>query len=115
MHSGKGLSASIDKSKLSLTCLLYYRNRVAGNRKICLIIDEHERDKDRLLAYAADKDIDAQVRFLPAGDYVWILSPPLYNVNERYLGNDPGNEMVSINLTLLHMQTHFEAFPSIDL
>jgi ERCC4-type nuclease len=66
-----------------------------NNRKLCLIIDENERDKARLLRYAAEKRVDAQVRLLPAGDYIWILSPPMVDTSVTYTGTDSRNELVS--------------------
>ncbi|XP_053394593.1 uncharacterized protein LOC123545094 [Mercenaria mercenaria] len=70
------------------------RNGVINNRKLCLIIDDNERDKQRLLRYAAEKNIDAQVRLLPAGDYIWILTPPMVNPQASYTDKDYGNELV---------------------
>ena len=67
-----------------------------GNRKICLLIDENEREKGRLLKFAADKGIDAQTRFLPAGDYIWILTPPMVDTGQQYTGNHTDTEIVSL-------------------
>ncbi|XP_060588836.1 uncharacterized protein LOC132744220 [Ruditapes philippinarum] len=71
-----------------------FRTGVINNRKLCLIIDENERDKQRLLRYAKEKNIDAQVRLLPAGDYIWVLTPPMIDTSVVYTGKDYGNEMV---------------------
>lgn len=78
---------------------LYYFLYICGssrinNRKLCLIIDDNERDKDRLIQYAAKNGVDAQVRQLPAGDYIWILSPPVMTPDAEYTGRDTDNELV---------------------
>ena len=77
---------------------IFFSTTCVGNRKICLLIDENERDKGRLLKYAADKGIDAQTRFLPAGDYIWILTPPMVDTRQQYTGNHTDTEVVSIHI-----------------
>ncbi|CAC5397733.1 unnamed protein product [Mytilus coruscus] len=67
---------------------------VCGTRKVCLIIDEQERDKDRFLQLADQWGIDAQVRSLPAGDYIWILTPPLQGPDVKYDQRQPSLEKV---------------------
>ncbi|CAC5382280.1 unnamed protein product [Mytilus coruscus] len=67
---------------------------VCGTRKVCLIIDEQERDKDRFLQLADQSGIDAQVRSLPAGDYIWILTPPLQGPDVKYDQRQPSLEKV---------------------
>lgn len=61
---------------------------------MCLIIDEQERDKDRFLQLADQWGIDAQVRSLPAGDYIWILTPPLQGPDVKYDQRQPSLEKV---------------------
>ncbi|XP_033763465.1 uncharacterized protein LOC117344746 [Pecten maximus] len=65
-----------------------------GRRKICLIIDEQERDRERLLHLAAERNIDAQVRQLPSGDYIWILTPPLNDTRQKYSQKNTDEELV---------------------
>ncbi|XP_076086625.1 uncharacterized protein LOC143057239 isoform X2 [Mytilus galloprovincialis] len=67
---------------------------VCGTRKVCLIIDEQERDKNRFLQLADQWGIDAQVRSLPAGDYIWILTPPLQGPDVKYDQRQPSLEKV---------------------
>ena len=67
-----------------------------GNRKICLLIDKNEREKGRLLKFAEDKGIDAQTRYLPAGDYIWILTPPMIDTRQKYTGNQSAAEVVCL-------------------
>ncbi|VDI30280.1 Hypothetical predicted protein [Mytilus galloprovincialis] len=67
---------------------------VCGTRKVCLIIDEQERDKGRFLQLADQWGIDAQVRSLPAGDYIWILTPPLQGPDVKYDQRQPSLEKV---------------------
>ncbi|XP_069111071.1 platelet binding protein GspB-like [Argopecten irradians] len=69
-------------------------NTTCGRRKICLIIDEQERDRERLLRLAAERNIDAQVRQLPSGDYIWILTPPLTDTRQKYTQKIPEEELV---------------------
>lgn len=49
---------------------------MVGTRQVCLLIDTHEKQKERLLAMAAVAGVTAQVRELPVGDYLWVLLPP---------------------------------------
>ncbi|XP_063410099.1 uncharacterized protein LOC134693283 [Mytilus trossulus] len=67
---------------------------ICGTRKVCLIIDEQERDKNRFLQLADQWGIDAQVRSLPAGDYIWILTPPLPGPDVKYDQRQPSLEKV---------------------
>ena len=53
-----------------------YFSVVIGTRRVCLIVDEHERERDRLVDFAMAANVPVQVRSLPTGDYLWILTPP---------------------------------------
>ncbi|XP_061163432.1 uncharacterized protein LOC133172537 [Saccostrea echinata] len=67
---------------------------VCGTRKICLIIDEQERDKDRFLQIATERGVDVQFRHLGAGDYLWILTPPMASPTLKYTQQQPTIEKV---------------------
>ncbi|XP_062591696.1 uncharacterized protein LOC134253200 isoform X2 [Saccostrea cucullata] len=69
-------------------------NTVCGTRKICLIIDEQERDKDRFHQIATERGVDVQFRHLGAGDYLWILTPPMASPTLRYTQQQPTIEKV---------------------
>ncbi|XP_056019472.1 uncharacterized protein LOC125678232 isoform X2 [Ostrea edulis] len=69
-------------------------NTVCGTRKICLIIDEQERDKNRFHQIALERGVDVQFRQLGAGDYLWILTPPMASPNLRYTHQQPTLEKV---------------------
>uniref|UniRef100_K1P5Q1 Crossover junction endonuclease MUS81 n=1 Tax=Magallana gigas TaxID=29159 RepID=K1P5Q1_MAGGI len=69
-------------------------NTVCGTRKVCLIIDEQERDKDRFHQIATERGVDVQFRQLGAGDYLWILTPPMASPTLRYTQQQPTQEKV---------------------
>nr|XP_022338684.1 uncharacterized protein LOC111134145 isoform X2 [Crassostrea virginica] len=69
-------------------------NTVCGTRRVCLIIDEQERDKLRLQQLATERGVDVQFRQLGAGDYLWILSPPMDSPTLRYTQLQPTQEKV---------------------
>ncbi|XP_048250150.1 uncharacterized protein LOC124139143 [Haliotis rufescens] len=63
-----------------------------GTRRLYLVIDDKERDVQRLSKLARDHGIPTLIRSLPAGDYVWILSPPLPSPHTEYNGNNRSAE-----------------------
>ncbi|KAK3104788.1 hypothetical protein FSP39_010149 [Pinctada imbricata] len=65
-----------------------------GGKRICLIVDEQERDKERLLSIARERNINVQVRQLGAGDYIWIMTPPQDSQNFRCMGRNNTEEIV---------------------
>lgn len=70
---------------------------VCGTRKVCLIIDEQERDKDRFHQIAMERGVDVQFRQLGAGDYLWILTPPMASPTLRYTQQQPTQEKVHLH------------------
>ena len=80
----------------------FIKSHVQGTRKVCLIIDEQERDNKRLLDLMASKGVDAQVRQLSSGDYIWILTPPMYDPQRSYTGKQPQDELVDIHVMLIN-------------
>ncbi|XP_071110427.1 serine-rich adhesin for platelets-like [Haliotis cracherodii] len=67
-------------------------NSQCGTRRLYLVIDDKERDVQRLSKLARDHGIPTLIRSLPAGDYVWILSPPLPSPHTEYNGNNRSAE-----------------------
>ncbi|XP_067658786.1 uncharacterized protein [Haliotis asinina] len=69
-------------------------NSQCGTRRLYLVIDDKERDVHRLSKLARDHGIPTLIRSLPAGDYVWILSPPLASPHAEYNGNNRSAELL---------------------
>ncbi|XP_046559166.1 uncharacterized protein LOC124268187 [Haliotis rubra] len=76
------------------TVPVQHMNSQCGTRRLYLVIDDKERDVHRLSKLARDHGIPTLIRSLPAGDYVWILSPPLPSPHVEYNGNNRSAEML---------------------
>ena len=80
-----------------IVVVFYINSTVCGTRRVCLIIDEQERDKLRLQQIATERGVDVQFRQLGAGDYLWILSPPMDSPTLRYTQLQPTQEKVQVS------------------
>lgn len=84
-------------SMFQIVVVFYINSTVCGTRRVCLIIDEQERDKLRLQQLATERGVDVQFRQLGAGDYLWILSPPMDSPTLRYTQLQPTQEKVQVS------------------
>ena len=65
-----------------------------------MIVDQEEKNKERLIDIMGAKGVPVQVRKLPAGDYLWILLPE--NHDDQDNEPRPEEELVCSN-TDFHM------------
>nr|KAG5691527.1 hypothetical protein BaRGS_017740 [Batillaria attramentaria] len=65
-----------------------------ATQRLCLVVDEHERDLTRLRSLADIAGINIIVRKLPVADYVWVLAPELDAGHVRYDGSHPEMEIL---------------------
>ena len=86
-------------SLFQIVVVFIINSTVCGTRRVCLIIDEQERDKLRLQQLATERGVDVQFRQLGAGDYLWILSPPMDSPTLRYTQLQPTQEKVQSRLS----------------
>ena len=88
-----------NSSRFHIVVVFIINSTVCGTRRVCLIIDEQERDKIRLQQLATERGVDVQFRQLGAGDYLWILSPPMDSPTLRYTQLQPTQEKVESRLS----------------
>ena len=58
---------------LILYCPFSY---LIGTRQVCLVMDNREKQKERMATLATSHGLPILMRDLPVGDYIFVLLPP---------------------------------------